>query len=200
MNQLQRPNLLRPRRSLYPSLVLQQRSISAAVVCWLGASLLVMPAWSQVVPAALASNGNEVHPARDQSIEDWVEQLGHEHYLRREIASKKLVAAGPAAVDPLVQAMRSGDLEVVERASAALVEIAVASPPRNDGGVFDRLSTLAVQSVGRAASTARDAIQELRTQRHAQARQALAVAGISVGFKDFAIGAISPETNVGSDR
>ncbi len=54
-------------------------------------------------------------------------QLGHEHYLRREMASTKLVAAGPAAVDQLAEAIRSGDLEVVERAAAALVEIASVS-------------------------------------------------------------------------
>jgi hypothetical protein len=167
------------------------RSAMVAAMWALGMQCCQVPAWSQEFPLTEKTAGGSVDAARDDSVEYWVEQLGHEHYLRREMASKKLVAAGPAAIDDLADAMRSGDLEVVERASAAIVEIAVACPPRNDGGAYKRLNTLAVQSVGRAASTARDALREVKAHRYAQARQALSVAGISVGVKDIAVGAIS---------
>jgi hypothetical protein len=125
------------------------------------------------------------------SVEYWVSQLGHEHYLRRETASKKLVAAGPDAIPLLADAVRGGDLEVVERATKAIVEISIGRAPRDDGGAYERLNTLASQSVGRSASIARGAVQEIRTNRHSQARQALAAAGIAVGMKEFVIGAIS---------
>jgi hypothetical protein len=129
------------------------------------------------------------HP--ENSIEYWVSQLGHEHYLRREMASKKLIAAGPEAVPLLADAVREGDLEVVERAADAIVEIAIERLPRDDGGAYDRLTTLASQTVGRSASIAKGAAQQIRSHRHSQAREALAMAGIAVGMKEFVIGAIS---------
>ena len=65
-----------------------------------------------------------------KTIAYWVEQLGHDLYLRREMASTKLTEAGPAAIDDLVEAIRSGDLEVVERAMGVITEIALAHPFR----------------------------------------------------------------------
>ena len=129
----------------------------------------------------------------EKSIEYWITQLGSDHYLRRESASKNLVAAGPEAVEALAKAIRSGDLEVVERAAAALVEIAIVRPPEQDGGVYDQLSTLADQTVGRASSVALGATREIRSQRHAQARDALAKAGIEVKVTEFVINA-TPNT------
>lgn len=128
-----------------------------------------------------------------KTVEYWVEQLGHEHYLRREMASKKLVAAGPAAVEQLSAAIRSGDLEVVERAAAAMIEIAVNASPRKDGGAYDRLQALSLQAVGRPASVARGALLQVKTHRRGQARRELTGAGIVVGLSEFAIGALSQQ-------
>ncbi len=112
-------------------------------------------------------------------------------YLRREMASTKLTEAGPAAIDDLVKVIRSGDLEVVERAMAVITEIALSRPPDDDGGAWDQLSALATQAAGRRASSAEAAIDEVREHRADQASTALAAAGVFVGMDDFAILAIS---------
>lgn len=126
-----------------------------------------------------------------KSIQYWVEQLGNESYLRREMASKTLVSAGAAAVGPLADVIRVGDLEVVERATAALIEIATDNMPREDGGAYERLRLLARQTVGRSASITRGAQREVSQFRYRQARDSLAAAGVPVGMTEFAIGAQS---------
>ncbi|MGI9473949.1 MAG: PDZ domain-containing protein [Rubripirellula sp.] len=125
------------------------------------------------------------------SIDYWVSQLGHDHYLRREKASEKLVLAGVDAIPALVQVIRVGDLEVIERATEVLTEIAFARAPAEDGGAWEQLSRLATQAVGRRASSARIAIQDIRQHRAEQAREALATAGVFVGMDEFAISSIT---------
>jgi hypothetical protein len=130
-------------------------------------------------------------PIEDQGIDEWIQQLGHENYLRRERASRNLVRSGSKAVPALATAVRTGDLEVVERAASAMIEIAIAVPPREDGGAFDLLSELATQTVGRPASIARGALSEVKTFRSEQAKKSLARAGVFVGLATFSIGAQS---------
>ena len=79
----------------------------------------------------------------EKPIAYWVSQLGNDHYLRREMASKKLIEAGPPAIEDLVKVIDTGDLEVVERATHVIAEIAFARPPRDDGGAWDQLQLLA---------------------------------------------------------
>ncbi len=138
-----------------------------------------------------AGSGGIEQDIEGKSVSYWVEQLANEHYLRRELASKRLVSAGPRVVDSLAAAIRKGDLEVVERAAAAMIEIAIAVPPRSDGGAFERLGELSTQSIGRPASIARGALAEVKKHRSRQARRALVQAGVFVGLADFAIGAQS---------
>lgn len=130
-------------------------------------------------------------PIEDQGIDEWIQQLGHENYLRRERASRNLVRSGSKAVPALATAVRTGDLEVVERAASAMIEIAIAVPPREDGGAFDLLSELATQTVGRPASIARGALSEVKTFRSDQAKKSLTRAGVFVGLATFSIGAQS---------
>jgi hypothetical protein len=49
-------------------------------------------------------------------IQGWIGQLGAEQFAERESASRSLAAAGPAALGPLAEAARGGDLEVASRA------------------------------------------------------------------------------------
>lgn len=49
-------------------------------------------------------------------IAAWVEALGAGQYSQRETATKSLIEAGPAALGPLREAIRGGDLEVSSRA------------------------------------------------------------------------------------
>lgn len=130
-------------------------------------------------------------PRDEKPVSYWVTQLGHDHYLRREMASKKLVAAGPDAVTELVEVTRGGDLEVVERAAEVITQIALSQQPNKDGGAWEMLSAMASESGGRRASIATSALNEIRDHRAVEARKALTGAGVFVGVDDFAIGAIS---------
>ena len=147
------------------------------------------------VPTAIAQqskkfSGIETAPQREEkSVEYWVDQLGHDHYLRREKATEKLLDAGSVAIDPLVDAIRKGDLEVIERSTEILTSIALSRPPNNDGGAWESLQRLAEQTAGLRSSSARNALEEIRQHRSQQSHQALADAGITVGFDEFAIGA-----------
>lgn len=127
----------------------------------------------------------------DDAISYWVGQLGSEQYLRRESASDRLVDFGTDAIDPLIESMRAGDLEVVERSVDVITRIAMSGHPSDDGGAFDKLSTIATHSTGLASSRAASAIDEIGQQRATQARTELAAAGIFIGIDDFVIRTIS---------
>ncbi|MGB7323601.1 MAG: PDZ domain-containing protein [Rubripirellula sp.] len=128
------------------------------------------------------------------SIAYWVTQLNSDHYLRRETAAQKLTQAGPKAIPDLVLVMQSGDLEVVERASNVITEIAVSGSPQDDGGAWDKLNELKSDTVGRVASRAQTAVNEIRKHRSAQARTELTSAGVFVGIDEFVIQARSQPT------
>jgi membrane-associated protease RseP (regulator of RpoE activity) len=71
------------------------------------------------VAALLLTLGNPPMAAEDTSAEaigEWIGQLGAEQFEVREAASRALAAAGPAALGPLAEAARGGDLEVASRA------------------------------------------------------------------------------------
>lgn len=138
-----------------------------------------------------ATAGQAVAEADEKSVKYWVEQLGHDRYLRRETASAKLIAAGPEAIPELVEAIPVADLEVIERAIAVITEIALDYPPDEDGGAWEQLNRLATQGAGRRASCARSALEDVRQFRSAQAREVLRMSGIFVGMDEFAISAIS---------
>ncbi|MDA8744079.1 PDZ domain-containing protein [Rubripirellula amarantea] len=127
----------------------------------------------------------------EQTAGYWVLQLSNDHYLRRELAEKKLVEQGPEAIAALVETMRSGDLESIERATSAISQIAINHPPAQDGGAWDELENLSRNATGRIASSAKSALREIGEQRSERARVELASAGVFVGIDDFMIGAIS---------
>jgi len=154
----------------------------------LSRKLLCLPVFAYIAVSAIPA---DAQPPDEKPVSYWVTQLGHDHYLRREMASDKLIAAGPGAVDELAEVTRGGDLEVVERAAAVITAIALAHAPNEDGGAWDSLSKMASESGGRRASTAKSALNEIRDHRAIEARKALAGAGIFVGVDEFAIGAIS---------
>ncbi|TWU60296.1 Serine protease Do-like HtrA [Rubripirellula tenax] len=125
------------------------------------------------------------------SIAYWVTQLSSDHYLRRETAAQKLAEAGTDAVADLINVIRTGDLETVERASDVVTKIAMSGSPSDDGGAWKHLNELSKKTVGRAASRAESAVQEIRKHRSNQARTELAAAGVYVGMDEFVIQAIS---------
>lgn len=115
-------------------------------------------------------------------------QLADPSYLRREIATRQLVAAGAAAVAPLEQAIRGGDLEVVERASSILQDLATLESPGDTSAAWDALSRLEQTGPAAAASRAEAAKSMVRTERGERARARLEVAGLSIGLQELTIG------------
>ncbi len=121
----------------------------------------------------------------------WVKQLNSPQFLRRELASRKLVEAGAKGVAAIDDAMRSGDLETIERCVDILTEIALATPPDSDGGAFGSLEATAESAAGVRAELARHAVTEVRDHRAKQAKGALTDAGIFVGNDEFIVRAVS---------
>ncbi|QDT05946.1 hypothetical protein K227x_43520 [Rubripirellula lacrimiformis] len=166
-------------RSCSPSLI-HPIAIMALVLC------------GTIAQADEPSDKPQVSDGRAEgTVAYWVTQLNSDQYLRRETACQKLAEAGPKAVDDLIAVMKSGELETVERASDVLTRIAMANLPSEDGGTWDKLNQLETETVGRAASRAQSAIEEIRKQRSAQARVELQAAGVFVGLDEFVIRAIS---------
>ena len=104
-------------------------------------------------------------------IANWVNDLRHDQYLRREKANRKLIAIGTPAIEPLVAAMKSGDLEVIERGMDIITQIGLSKSPGDDGGAWDQLSSIASKGAGQKASRAQFALSEIRDHRAAQARK-----------------------------
>ena len=81
---------------------------------------LILPA---VIAAGLAVAEEPAPPPDAGQISGWIEQLAAEQFAQRESATRSLAAAGPAAIEPLRQAIGRGDLEVSSRAVEILREM-----------------------------------------------------------------------------
>ncbi len=86
---------------------LSRLSLSAGVVAATGFFALLLTLGSHPLAAQESSA---------EAIQGWIGQLGAEQFAERESASRSLAAAGPAALGPLAEAARGGDLEVASRA------------------------------------------------------------------------------------
>jgi hypothetical protein len=77
----------------------------------------------QVIAAGLAVAEEPAAPPDAAQISGWIDQLAAEQFAQREAATRSLAAAGPAAIEPLRQAIGRGDLEVSSRAVEILREM-----------------------------------------------------------------------------
>jgi hypothetical protein len=141
-------------------------------------SLMIAWAVSNVFVSSLLAQDSKTPPGTE--IDRWVNDLGHDQYLRRENANRKLVAIGTPAVQPLAAAMNTGDLEVIERAIDVITEIGFTKAPSDDGGAWDQLSRIATVGTGQKASRAQSALSEIRAHRATQALAALKSAGVTI--------------------
>lgn len=137
----------------------------------------------------------------EQPPEFWVSQLSHPQFLRRELATKKLVAAGPQAIEAVVEGLEQADLEMIERSLRVLSEIALGRHPDEDGGAWDELQKLSARSAGMRAARSEAAVKLVRKHRSRQAKSALSAAGVFVGVDEFIVRASSnPELMVQLDE
>ncbi|WP_164100439.1 PDZ domain-containing protein [Candidatus Laterigemmans baculatus] len=170
-----------PRRDTRPSAARSWRSRArtAAVAVVLGAATM-----AGIGPRVA---GQEVgrEPLDPGEI---VLQLAHPSYQRREVASRQLLAAGDEAVAPLEAAAREGDLELVERASVILQDLATLETPGEATVAWDALTRLEKTGPGAASSRANAAKTIIREERNERARTRLELAGVAVGFQELTLG------------
>ena len=126
----------------------------------------------------------------EKPLEYWIEDLGHDQYLRRERATDKLIKAGKAAVPALIQAIRKGDLETTTRAIGILNDLALEQSPNDESGAWGELNRIATQSSGSRQAMAMDMIGGIRTAREQLAVDALRNADVTIGFGKFVAGAL----------
>lgn len=137
--------------------------------------------------AALILPPKERRIVEPRSTDFWVEQLSHSQYLRREQATRELIRRGSEAVPEIVEVLKRGDLETVERALSIITEIALVQPPGDDDGAWGVLNDLASRTAGIRSSRAAASIEQVRSARAREARTKLTAAGIYVGVDDFVV-------------
>jgi hypothetical protein len=76
-----------------------------------------------IIAAGLAVGEEPAAPPDAGQISGWIDQLAAEQFAQREAATRSLAAAGQAAIAPLREAIRRGDLEVSSRAVEILREM-----------------------------------------------------------------------------
>lgn len=138
-------------------------------------------AWHGQVAVGQSPLTPEPPESKETPPEQLVAQLADPSYLRREIASRQLLAAGEAAVAPLEAAMRRGDLELVERGTVILQDLAVLETPSENNSAWKALSRLEKSGPGAAASRAGTAKSMVRSERKERARSRLVAAGVELG-------------------
>jgi len=120
-------------------------------------------------PPAVANPGAQ-NPGTDrQQIASWVADLDANSFNRRDEASLKLIQAGVAAVQPVLDAIQQGSPEVVLRGVHVLLEIAVVSDDDEQPQARQALQKI-VQDSNRSA--ARRADLALRSLDETRARRA----------------------------
>lgn len=131
------------------------------------------------------SNGQDSQDSTEKSAEYWAEQLGHDRFLRREAATRKLIAAGDTSVQPLLKVIESGNLEINQRAVLVLSALAGKQHHAADDGALLALRTLSQQSIGSRKSMVDRAISDLESDRLKQALVALKSEGYQIGHFSY---------------
>ena len=129
----------------------------------------------------------------EKTPEYWVEQLSHDHYLRRSTAVKRLTDAGNAAVPALTKAVRTGDLETTTLAIGVLSDLALAQDPESQDGAWKVLVDLSTQTTGSRKANASNVIAGIEDDRESRGVEALEIAGVSMKDENFAIGALATQ-------
>lgn len=102
-----------------------------------------------------------------EELRRWVDQLGSNRFSVRERASRRLIEAGPLAVEPLVDGMAANNIEARIRGLGLLRDLAMQD---NDQAVVAEqaiveLGKLRGTSVAQRAADIQKSLREIRTQR-----------------------------------
>lgn len=111
----------------------------------------------------------------------WVEELNSDRFLEREVATEKLIAAGAAAVPPLVEALAGNNLEVTTRGIYILQELALSGDVAAEEAARQALEKAAEPRFTTAARRAAESLARLTTIRQERALEELKRLGATVG-------------------
>ncbi|XZE55217.1 PDZ domain-containing protein [Planctomycetaceae bacterium SH139] len=153
--------------------------------CWCG--LLWLNSWGGVVigtTTVVAAEDNSPAPSQ-ADLERYIDQLSAPSYHSRQVAMRRLESAGEAAIEPLEAAVRSGNLEVVDRASFILQSLAVLETPYDPPLAWNALGRLRQNGPGSAATRADSSIEMIEQDRSVRAQARLAAAGLKVGIQEL---------------
>ena len=154
-----------------------------------GLLLLAHAARCEEPAAGSPGPGSSAHELRG-----WIQQLNADDYNLREEAAGKLTAAGPAAIEALVEGMTSDQAEVAWRCGAALDQIGLEGDEKTIDKIVKHLDVAASRSGKKLNSLARDLRarqKQFRRERAvAQIRKQggqIAGAGIDGGIDEMAV-------------
>lgn len=136
-----------------------------AIVCTLGIIGVAGPLWGPSV--AMSQQTREETPSPAQ-IAQWVRELDDSRFVARRNATERLIAAGPAAIEPLAQTLPGSSLEVATRGIYVLKSLALSKDIVTQDAAADvlqQLATSASRSAARQAAAALATLGELRQQR-----------------------------------
>ena len=120
-----------------------------------------------------------------KQLDDFVKQLADPSFRSRETAARRLIAAGTVAIEPLEQAVRGGNLEIIDRASLILQDLALLETPDSDTQAWSAIERLKATGPGAATTRAVSSLDLIRRDRVQRARTALSTTGIKAGVQIF---------------
>jgi membrane-associated protease RseP (regulator of RpoE activity) len=131
--------------------------------------VLLIAALLLVIRLSDVAHGQEVkaQPATAEAIKGWIADLDSREYKTRESASRRLAAAGPAALDPLLAEANSSRVESSDRAISILWQLSQSSDSELSVSALTRLVNLVDRNS--VASKAADRLSFIRHQQAANA-------------------------------
>lgn len=133
-----------------------------------------------LVTNCVANAAAQDSPPTLTEIEAWVGELGAERFTKRDAATRNLIEAGAAAIEPLMQGIAQHGLEVTTRGIHILQQLAVAGDEATETSARSSLEKIAAARVTAAARHARDALDKLDTLRQQRALDELQRLGARV--------------------
>jgi hypothetical protein len=115
-------------------------------------------------------------------IEQWIQHLDSNEFIRRKVATQNLIKAGRPAIAPLAKVLRKSNLEVTTRAIHALRELALHGDEETELKARQALENVAKTRPTAASRLASDAIIALNEQRQQRAIDRLRKLGAKIGF------------------
>lgn len=152
------------------------RSLQAVLVfALLG---VAVAAWSSTADAGRA----------DEQTRRWIGQLDAEHFVDREVATERLIKAGPVVIDAVQAAAQEGNLEVTTRAVYILRELALSPDDAVADAAHAALERVAAPKLTSAARRAQATLARLDSIRQDRAIAELKRLGAVIDSRASALG------------